>query len=296
MLLMIIVATMIAIGGMATFYQEMWGVIPLILGGMMLLKGFKIATPSPKKVWLITLFGRKTGTVVRSWPVLLFDWIPLQPVGYLEFELSRKDHDFQMKKPILCSDGKYVEGLISTSIMADDTNGQTLSDFDDIGRIKGIIDQLDDILTSWVQEIANDKEHGSTWMETQGNTITIILLKRITGEIGTSLGNNEFDDTRGLGIKFTKFQVILRPPDKVIDARNEKAVEEANRVSEMFETETENEQILLRYHLYGGAKTMKECRDEIFDARALKAGSYKKIVNQGGVNVATIPSGTEGSK
>lgn len=280
-------------GASMAYYQNLWCFIPLILGGLMF-KGFKIATPSPKKVWLITFFGKKTSTVIRNWPVLVLDWIPLKPVGYIEFELLKRDHDFPMKKPIRCSDGGYIEGIISTSLVANDSGGQRLSDFDDIGRMDGVISQLDDILTSWVQEIAN--EHDSKWMETQGIQIIDMLLPRITGEQGTTSGsvNNQFDDTRGFGITVTKFQPLFRPPEKVIDARNKKRVEEAERDAEVYETQTINQQVELRYRFYKGKKTKKECREEIFDERVLEAGKYQKIVNVGGLNVANV--GNQGTK
>ena len=73
----------------------------------------------PSKVWLITWLGQMTTTKVSGFTLLL-DWIPkVDIIGYEEFELKLTDVDIELRKPIRCSDGKYVGGFVSVWVMPD---------------------------------------------------------------------------------------------------------------------------------------------------------------------------------
>lgn len=251
---------------------------------MWMATGFSYPTASPKKVWLLTVFGQKTD--IRTYGLTLL----LPPlVDKVEIPLLKVDHDFKLTKPVVCTikgcssktaKGRqiegYVDGVISVSMVADDkddpttvlstewkSGGQKLRDFDNVGGMNGVKSQLDDILTTWIQHIADHNSVDMLWMETHGLEIGNIILQYLVGlkagELKKSLPpvprnikkirriTSNMTNARGLGVKFTKFEVNLKPSDsKVIDARNRYAVEEAQRTSELLNTETMNENIRRR--------------------------------------------------
>ncbi|MDP3962509.1 MAG: hypothetical protein Q8Q03_01430 [bacterium] len=302
--LLAIMLTLMVTGGINLFHRgELKGLVPFTLGVLMLtgLKGPKSTSESPtRKIWLLTFLGKQTRTIVTSLTLVL-NW-PFPIVGYIEVELKQVDQDFPLKKPIYCQeDGAYVDGLVSISMIPDDkddpdgmphwkSGGEKIQDFLNIDGIAGAKTQLDDILTAWVQKFGN--KHSSVWMETQSMEISGELLRRIMeGKVATGHPHGDIDDTTGFGLRFPKFQVILRPVEAVMNARNDYLVEEAQRRAELMDTETMNRRIAARAEVYesrGETRTMKEIRDELFDENTLKAGKYQKTVNQGGLNVSDV--------
>ena len=301
-------------GGVILFNGNMWGLVPFIIGGLMTLgfKGPKSTTASPvKKVWLLTFLGRQTTTIVRGL-TLVMDW-PFEIVGYIEIDLKKVDHDFKMSKPILCMvDMAYVNGIVSVSMVPDDkddtvssgrkSGGEKLQDFLNIGGIEGGKTQLDDILTASVQEVANECD--TIWMETNVDELSKEILGKIKkGRLPSSNNEgdegNDIDDTIGFGLKFPKFQVILKPVDKVIDARNDSLIESAQREAELADTETVNQRVEARLKLYypkgikgNRSQKVKQARDEVFEELSLKEGKYTRIANRGGVNVVNTGRST----
>ena len=305
-----IMLALITFGGLCLWDGHFLGLIPFVAGGLML-QGFREPESSPSRVWIITFLGKKTDCLSRSTTMLL-DWLPLKIVSYVELLLEKIDHDFLLKKPVFCKkDGGYIYGFVSVSMEPDcdddpdsvpldqrKSGAEKLSDFNNAGEMKGIKTQLDDILTSWIEQIANEdgNEKTTVWMETNGNEISEILLRRISGQEGIpGHGNSHLDDVRGLGVKFTKLQAVLSTDKDVIRARNDKLVEKAQRSAEKFDTETINGQVRLRAKLYTKDEpdptkrpSLADIRKEIFDERLAKQGKFQKTVNQGGINVANV--------
>ena len=309
------------VGGGARIYNgNLWGLIPLILG-MLLCIGFKWPEEAkPRRVWLITFFGQMTA-VKTDGITLLLDWIPMMKIiGNVEFILLKKDIDINFKKPIRGSDGKYVEGFASVSIVPDElddepgltdrygdwkSGGEKLRDFGNTGTLENVVEQLDDILTTQMEAYARANGHTTEWLEEHGREISEELLPCITGLRGppANVGNHELDDTRGFGIRFTKFQIVLRAPDKVIEARTNIQVTEETRKAELVNTETVNRQIVERLKLYRVGKidengimvveptpthlipSLAEIRNMIFQENLEHDGKVSQVINQGGINM-----------
>jgi hypothetical protein len=336
--LLITMLGLLLIGGLELFHGNILGLILLLIGAW-ICTGFDYPDPSPKKVWLITVFGQKT--TVKSYGLTLL-WPPF--VRRVEFKLQKIDHDFPIRKPILCTvRGKtssdagveiegYLTGLVSTSMIPDDeddpetipaserkTGGEKLRDFDDAGGMEEVKKQLDDVFTAWIQNIADNKGVDMVWMETNGLKIAEILLpcivgktpgidlKKITPSIGDDLDTNQIenshlDDARGLGVRFTKFQVLLEPKDpKVVDARNRLAQEKAQRLAQLQNTATMNEKIAMRASLYrNGVKnpdgtiavppdsnpaSMRDARAELIQEDLVDDGKATLVMNKDGVTI-----------
>ncbi len=265
---------------------NLWGLVPFVLGGIMM-QGIKGPVSKPtKKVWLLTFFGKQTDTVVEGLTMVL-DWLPIDVVGFIEVDMAQIDHDFILKKKIRCLDNVYMSGSVSVSMKPNKAN---LQGFLSIGEIEGAKKQLDDLLTVWVQVFAKDKT--SAEMEIAGEEMINKLLKLISGlPTPDTDPDSHVDDTRGFGLEFPKFQVVLNLPDEVIKTRNNRLTELAEREAELEDTETINQQIIKRMSI-DKSLSAKEARQQIFDEKVLKADKYTKIVNEGGVNIANVGSVT----
>ncbi|MDE2037967.1 MAG: hypothetical protein KGI69_01945 [Patescibacteria group bacterium] len=305
-------------GGYSLYHLEWWGLFPL-MAGIIMLRGIKWPKEEePTRVWLITFFGQMTATKVSS-VTLLFDWIPgLRIIGYREIVLEKIDHDFNMQKPIRTVDDVYFPNVIfNTSIIPDanddlpgtpdwKSGGQKLRDFANVGRMPGVIKQLDGILTTWVQRIANGMTGDQ--LERGGPEIANTLFPLIIGRKGANgeIRNSELDDTRGTGIAFRKFQVIPIPPPELVKARTEVMVRLAKRRSEVINTETLNQQIALRADLYwngvrdahgniivpadqtGPKPTVTDLRNQSFQENLEEDGKVEQVITGQGINVTQV--------
>jgi len=316
MLLMIMTACLIG-GAILLYNADIWGAIPFMFG-IMMLNGVKWPQEAkPTRVWLLTVFGQMTTTKIEG-PTLVLDWIPkFNIIGYEEFVLKKVDRKIPLRKPVLCKDGVYVEGEISAAFLPDSeddppghkdkrgewkSGGEKLRDYANADDVEDIIDQLDDILTVWVQNFGN--KWTSTDMEVKSQEMSAELLQCVTGTKGFAgeAGNSDIDDTRGLGIRFTKFQVILKAPQKVIDARVDIQVQGAKRMAEVVNTHTVNLQIAERAKMYtegvrdqNGKQVLPpsptmcppvaKLRDMVFQENLEHDGKVSQVINQGGINV-----------
>jgi hypothetical protein len=310
---------LMSFGALMLVMGYLFGFVPLILGGLML-QGLKWPPDAKtKKVWIITAFGQMTDVKVTGLTMLL-DWLPMEIIGKVEIDMVKVDHDFKLTKPVRCIDGIYIDNTvseISVSMSPDDkddvhgliaypkTGGEKLRDFQNAGGIEGVKRQLDDILTSWIQEIAKEPGHDSKWMEENGLQIAEILLPRIKGEVGATRATNnpDLDDVRGLGIAFNKFQVVLLPSQKIIDARNDVQVQNDKRAANRVNTETVNLQIVERLQLYRNGKrdgagnvlipptptdkipSIETIRGMIIQEMLAHDGKLTQTINQGGLTV-----------
>ena len=314
--LLAIMITLIVFGGLCLWDGNFWGLIPFVMGGLMM-QGFREPEASPSRVWIITFMGQKTECLSRK-TTLLLDWLPLEIVGKVEIPLVKVDHNFPLKKPIYCpKDGGNVYGTVSLSFMpdchddVDPTTGsitrsgaEKLSDFDNAGGVPGVEAQLDNMMTVLIGHIANgnaNDQKDTLWMETHENEISEMLKKHLDGECAVAGTPSGLADATGLGVKFTKLNVVLKTHDKVIEARDDLLIENAQRRAEIVDTETTNQQIEKRLAMYLASEptaanrpTVAKMRKEIFDERQLKAGKFQTIVNEGGVNVADVTATAKG--
>lgn len=303
-------ALILALGGLFLGPVGLLGFIPFVFGGLMI-QGFSWPKDNTtSKVWLIRCFGQITTTKVTGLTFLM-DWLPFEIVGKVEIDLAQKDHDFMLKKPIRCSDGVYLDNkksLISTGMQADNRSGESLKDFQNVGGMKGAIEQLDDMLTMILEPIAS--LHTSEWMETHGAEIKDLILPIVEGKVGMKNGNGnpDNDDARHLGLIFPKFQVVLVAPEEVIKARNNNRVQIEKREAELINTETMHMQIMDRYRLFSEGRKDKggniivpptpanlipslvEIRAMIIQENLMQAGKVSEVTNKGGVNIVQTPT------
>lgn len=339
--LLVIMLASFVLGLAMVFNAKFVGFILLLVAGW-IATGFDYPESSPKRVWLLTIFGQKT--TVKSYGLTLL----LSPfIGKVEISLLKVDHNFPLTKQVVCTkrgstsrDGNrliegYIDGIISVSIVPDDkddpdtvpadqwkSGGQKLRDFDNVGQIKGVTEQLDDVLTAWVQEIADTESIDMLWMETNGPAIANILVPYLLDledkDISALRANNpripmdinikgietaHINDARGLGVTFNKFNVVLKPADsKVIEARNRFAIEEAQRAAQLLNTKTMNQKIIERAKLYReGVKdaagnviippdpkpeSMAEIRAGLIQEDLVDDGKATLIMNKDGLTVA----------
>jgi hypothetical protein len=319
--LLVVLLGSLLFGSVGLYEGNFWYILPFLLGVAMC-RGFawpKKARPS--KVWLITFFGKMT-TIKVSGFTLLLNWIPkVDIIGYEEFELKQTDVDVKLKKPIRCKNAEYILGFVSVFVMADaeddppgfkdqdgnwKSGGQKLIEFGNIsptGDLKEIMDGLDDMITNWVQDIANGKT--SEEMETGSKEINDELLKYASGikSLETKSGNNSLGNIRRLGIRFTKLIPVLVAPEAVVTSRVDIQVQTAKRQAEKTDTETVNQQIMERYRLYKygfgnpGSReyveptsadkmpTLMQIRDQILTENLEHDGNLKGVINPRGINI-----------
>jgi hypothetical protein len=315
----LIILNLLVWGGHHLYHNEhvVRGAI-LFLLGIVMCGGFRTLNPSPSRVWLLSFFGQKTTVLVRRFTYLI-PWI----VTRVEFVLEKRDVDFKLKKAVRCHDGTYIpqdKGFISASVWPDDKDdspgtpnprsaGQKLRDLDDAGGVIGSIQHTEDLVTTYTEKIANEPGRSAQWMETHGLEIARDLLPRIQGlPIPTShnliisaaqvVDDNEQDDTRGLGIRFTRFVPVYQQPEVVIKESNDHQVELMQRIAELDDTETVNRQVQKRFeawikHHGPGVKVpdFNFFRNQIVEERLMKDGKYQRVDNPGGMTLvnATPP-------
>lgn len=316
--LLLLMITSLALGGLALFNGWlMWGLLILIPGGL-IASGFRILSPGegdqPRQVGLITVLGQRTQYKVEGL-TLACDQLGFNLVGITIIRIKKFEKAFPIKS-VRCFDNIRLEGLVSLSVVPDEkdddervpkadrqTGADKLWDWFDIGSEEGYFNQVNDILVVGLQEIVGGDDLEGTerqedrtykWAETHPTAIQYKLLKRIKAHRPTG-DNDELDDTRGLGGKIKKIQVTLTPINKkVVEADEDRVIEELQQVSELKETETINKQVLARFKLYtdGGLSdvSMKACRDEIMFERLAK--DKKVTIVQGGqlVNLSSVDS------
>ncbi len=323
--LLFVMIILLGWGSVGLFNGNYLCIVPFLLGVLMF-QGFKQPKEAmPRRVWLLTFLGQMT-TVKVDKLTLLLDWIPaIKVIGYVEFTMKQVDKDITLAKPVRCQDGQYIIGSVSISVLPDEyddpsgfvdtqnnwkTGGEKLRDFANVtgGDVTQIFPQLDDILTTWIQVIANDKR--SEYMEKSSRELQETLLGYISGEKGAphESGNSTLDDIRGFGIRIKKLQPVLRPQDKVIDSRVDIQVQNAKREAQTYGTETVNNQIAERLKLYReGVKDDKgnilkqptpdkdipsiaEIRAMVIQENLIHDGKVTQVINQGGLNIANVPS------
>lgn len=205
--------------GLFMALNQIWiGIIPFV-GGLLMATGFKILSESPREVGLISVLGKKTDIKVEGL-VLTFTPFGWKIVDVVVFKMVRKDIEFPITN-IVCHDKGIISGTVSLSISPGES-GQDLKDFDDSDQLKGVEQQLNDIILVGVQRIADIPEHTAHYMTTRRVEIGKELKRIIEGKI--SGDSTEDDDQRNLGIKIHKLQINLVKDKRVIDAEQQSLV------------------------------------------------------------------------
>lgn len=297
-----IMMLLLLVGCLALFFLEFIGVIPLVLGVFML-RGFKvISAGDPRKAGLITFLGKRQDDTPVEGLVLLLDYLPIEIVGVIEFEMRKEDREIPIES-IRCADNIRMGGKVSISMSPDI---KFLGKFDDAGKMNGVFKQVDDQIITGLQEIARKNNH--EWMEDNTLAIGHQLMERINKFTYNARKRNDphieerdLADMCGLGIEINKLQVKLKPNSpEIIKASESRVLEELDRKGQEYDTETINKQVRVRYEMYleqwildnssgqiptTPRPTLENCRKEIFDERLDKHDKYTKMVNEGGVNV-----------
>jgi len=311
--------------------------LPTLIAGALVASGFRLMNPSPSRVWIITAFGQKTEIIERRMAMTLPPLIDRVEISLEKKDHNfNTKKPIRCADGTYLEEGK---SFISTSLVPDDSDdpdypmnpysrsaGRKLSDFDNAGRMDGAISIADDLFTMYLELIANEPERTAQWMETHAADIAADLESRIQGrpvrrslitsaqgleslqamrdsrrQNGHGTDTNEQDDTRGIGITFTKFAPVLRQPQKVIDASNEHQVELMQQIAELTDTQTLDKQIEERLghwektHIKGHEPrpSYETVRNWILEERLARDGNYVRIDNRGGVNFINAPQPTQ---
>jgi len=301
-----------------------WGIFPLVWGLLMFL-GYKHPRESPREVFIITFLGRKTDVVVESLTVTL-EWIPMiKIVGLVKIGMEVRNLDIDLKRLIQSKDGTFYEVKLGAGVSPDFTDDEPtgdyipqtaakkLSDYDDNRQFDGIKELLPEIVTVLTQEIC--KNENDKWMITQQGELSARVLQRLKG-LRFRPGSGEIiysddvtiDDTRGLGVVFSKFNLLPLVPKELVEASNRVAIERRQRESQLVQTETNNAKIAARLDLYREGKIgrkkrkiqpppnqnvpdFQEIRKEIVQEQLIEDEKYSVIENRGGINVAKAQTG-----
>lgn len=287
-------------GALLCTHGSWWGVVPLIIGTILILTnlgGPESTTDDPEsKKWLLTFLGELTDIEIRRLTLTLS--FPFRIVGFVPIDMEKVPHKFPLSRPITCTDDAPLYGFVAVTLVPDDRNlpgksgGENLRDFINAGAMKGIKEHLDDLLLVWLQEdFGNHMD--SREMEREQVKISRELHRRIRdGHSATHLDeDSEIDDISNLGVRFSKFNVVLFPTEAVQKARSDVLIENAQRRAEKVDTETMNQRIHDRLiankaDLAPGEDplTFREARKQIYNESLAKAGNVKKIINKGGIN------------
>lgn len=296
------------------FINMFWGLLLITFSAMMNCF-WSAPKDKPPEVRLVTFLGPMTTQVVTK-ASLYFPGI----VGFTSIDTSIVDKDFYLKKPIQTLDGSFLDpklSYVSLSVTPDTkdnstdnmTAGEKLRAFVTNGEMKGVFEQLDDIINAWVESVASEMRLEELTMK--GINFEERLLKFIDGRTSNKGNNPSIDDSRGLGIKFTKIQVVFSPPQRIVDAAISKMEEEYQRKAELVENETIQQSVNARLEGMGHMKDgkwisnlkqaerdvlYKEIRRQVFDERLAHSGKYQVVENKGGANIANLGGSEGGSK
>jgi hypothetical protein len=274
-----------------------------IIMGCLMMQGFKQPDQTKaKKKWIITYLGEPTKETVESFTLLL-DWFPMPTIGYIEVNMNLVTHDYKAEKMLRCRGGYLIAEIVASFEPDPDCDGLGLYKYVSSGGEKNVIEQLNGILTVWMQWFANlkslkiddkviCKRITCDWMESSANVITDYVLKRIAGEVGRDEENGEntsLDDVRGLGIKITKLSIVLTAPEDVIKARNEANVQKGRQQARNANSISMNTLIRKRASLYGRELEPNNTDEAQILMESLTvddSGNVKAIINQGGLNLS----------
>ncbi len=286
--LLITMLALIIIGAYMLYKGDLIGFIPL-MAGLAMTKGLKELSPAnPRKMGLITFFGKRQDDSPPVSGLILTLNIFIEIVGVVEFDMRKRDNPIPIKS-LRCYNGVRVGGKVSISLTP---NPMDLGMYDDAGQMDGAYKQLDDLITTSLQKIATQSGHTSKWMESNPDEIRQLLKADITNMLNNGIK---------LGVIIENLQVDLIPINTDFIKADEKvAIEGLERKSQSLDTATVNKQALIRFKMYlderrirkehglelGPCPTLQECRDEIFKERLAEAKLYQQIENKGGINVA----------
>ncbi len=300
------------VGVLITFGLTVWGIIPLAIGVVFMKKGLmgpkstdEDEESKAKKVWLITFLGKPTDVVIEGLSLLLPEFLD-DIMGHIEFNTAQMDKNFLIEekdKPIIGLDGVAVTGKVSVSIRPDYTDdpedmpnrrsaAQKLQDLANVLGIKGVQGQLDDLIPTWIQDMYGNR-YDSIWIERNGVAIARGIAEKIQrGEFQSGTRGTDIDDTVGFGIEITKLQVLLKSPKPVMDARNQKAVEMAQREFQILETETIDMQIKQRMDTFG--IPYDQAREAVLEDNLERDGNLRGIRNRGPGTVISVDDNSKG--
>lgn len=302
-----------------------FGTILLVLG-MMMISGIKTPKSPPKTIFLITFFGKPTESISEGLTMTLTnDWFDV--VGTIEVPVELKEETVNVPEEIRCNNSVPVGGTVSIGFIVDikddgsdkanpKTRGQKVNAFVRNGQVKGVMETIKGSVIQAIKEIAkgNDPEYMETQSKQIGENIRTDLergVPRVNG--ATSTAQEDLITLSDFGVDVIKIAVSINAPEKVRKARAEIAVEEAQRASQLADTKTMNQRVLLRMsETYNEIKldadrkligdipkklrgedfhiVFARVRAQLIEEQALNDGKLQIIGNKGGINVVNTTS------
>lgn len=226
-------------GGIMQWSGNWYGLIPFLIGFMMLTGFETVSSGSPKKVGILTFLGERTDEKVEGL-VFLFKPFGFGVVDVIRIDTQQQDTELQVDE-ITCSDRLPVKGKVTITFIPDTTSAETLKAFDNAGQTAGVKSKLQEVVIVALQSIAegrnpNGVPRDSVYMAKESRAVSEALQK-ILKAVGDGKDTYSGDDVRGFGIEIEKCQVKIEPNKSTSEAEEKSrvAVVMTKRIDERIE-------------------------------------------------------------
>ncbi len=297
-----------------------FGIIPFV-AGVVMLAGIK--TPSSKdekkNIFLLTFFGNPTTSISEGLTMILdLHWFDI--VEVIEIEVVNFEETVDVPQEIRCSDDVTIGGRVTIGFIVDlkddkeRTAGEKVLSYVKAGQKKGVMEIIKGSVIQSLKTIAAGKD--SKYMETNPDEVSRSVREILERGVPR---HNDSEDTvtlSDLGVDVRKLSISLVAPQAVRDARNGKAIEEAQRATQLADAETMNQRVRERIKAMGitfdtdgkpvgdiklitgmsFVELFAKVRAQLIEETAVNDGRYQVIKNNGGVTVVDADTNAKASK
>lgn len=320
--LMCVTGILIIVGLMTLMRGHFFfGIIPFVIGVMML-AGIKTPTSKDEKknIFLMTFFGNPTTSISEGLTMVLnLNWFDI--VGVIEIEVVNFEETVEVPQEIRCSDDVTIGGKVTIGFIVDlkddneRTAGERVLSYVKAGQKKGVMEIIKGSVIQSLKVIASGKD--SKYMETNPDGIIKSVMEILEKGVPRHSNSENTITLSDLGVDIRKLSVSLVAPEEVRNARNGREIEEAQRITQLADTETMNKRVRERMKMMGivfgtdgkpvgditsiiGRKPFTEffaeIRAQLIEETAINDGKYQVIKNGGGLTVVDADTGNKGGK
>jgi hypothetical protein len=297
-----------------------FGIIPFV-AGVTMLAGIKTPTSKDEKknIFLLTFFGNPTTSISEGLTMVLnLHWFDI--VEVIEIEVVNFEDTVDVPQEIRCSDDVTIGGKVTIGFIVDlkgdkeRTAGEKVLSYVKAGQKKGVMDIIKGSVIQSLKVIAAGKD--SKYMETNPDGITKDIMKILEKGIPKNSDSEDTVTLSDLGVDVRKLSISLVAPQAIRDARNGKAIEEAQRTTQLADAETMNQRVRERIRAMGitfdtdgkpigdirlitgmsFVELFAKVRAQLIEETTLNDGRLQIIRNSGGVTVVDADTSGKGSK
>jgi hypothetical protein len=286
-----------------------------------MLAGIKTPTSKDEKknIFLLTFFGNPTTSISEGLTMVLnLHWFDI--VEVIEIEVVNFEDTVDVPQEIRCSDDVTIGGKVTIGFIVDlkgdkeRTAGEKVLSYVKAGQKKGVMDIIKGSVIQSLKVIAAGKD--SKYMETNPDGITKDIMKILEKGIPKNSDSEDTVTLSDLGVDVRKLSISLVAPQAIRDARNGKAIEEAQRTTQLADAETMNQRVRERIRAMGitfdtdgkpigdirlitgmsFVELFAKVRAQLIEETTLNDGRLQIIRNSGGVTVVDADTSGKGSK